>query len=58
MEKKLDLAKGLHSLLLLKAQVKGTSYLEELRLLKEQLEERAQNKKIIDKDKPDDKDTL
>jgi len=36
--------------------VKGTSYLEELRLLKEQWEERAKNKKIMDKDETLDKD--
>jgi hypothetical protein len=55
MENKSNLAKGLHSLLILKAKAKGTSYLEELRLLKSHLEERAENKKIIDTDKSGDK---
>jgi hypothetical protein len=49
------LKQGLRNLLILKAQVKGTSYLEELRLLKEKLEERVENKKIMDKDKSGDK---
>jgi hypothetical protein len=48
----------LRSLLILKAQAKGTSYLEELRLLKEQFEEHEENKRIMDKDKSGDKDIV